>query len=224
VNETDLKSVWENYLEDRDMGRLVAAAPGVPDDPAGGSGLQMVLWLALGADDWELVRTLENRRVALPDDRENPGLLYAAIEQFGDVPNVVEWLINHGASIDARGPNDWTALHYACRQGHVAAASVLLSHGADVNAVTACDGGWTPLMEACAGGRKAAAWLLLMHGADSGLWNTYEGGTARDIAVRHGHPEVAAVLDAWPKRKQEKTSERKRRRGQERRMKRGRDQ
>ena len=52
--------------------------------------------------------------------------------------------------IDARDRDGWTAVHYACYYGRVAALQVLIDAGADLNIVAEPRGGlWTPLHAAC---------------------------------------------------------------------------
>jgi hypothetical protein len=189
---------WEQYLKDRDKERLLATAPVPADKP---SGHQFLLWMSIGVGDWELASRLEARQVSLWDCDEGPGLIYQAVEDFGDSLSIdaVKWLVDHGALIDdhRRNANDWTALHLACRSGYLGAVSALVINGADLNLPTGIDGGWTPLMEACAAGSKAVVEFLLEHGADPGVTNSYEAGKARDIAAKKGNPEIAALLDSW---------------------------
>ena len=46
----------------------------------------------------------------------------------------VEWLLNHGAEVDARDGCGWTALIWAANKGHAGIVKFLLGHGADMNA------------------------------------------------------------------------------------------
>jgi ankyrin repeat protein len=47
--------------------------------------------------------------------------------------DVVEWLLNHGADINAEANDRWTALHYAACHSRLKAVRMLLERGADVN-------------------------------------------------------------------------------------------
>jgi ankyrin repeat protein len=49
----------------------------------------------------------------------------------------------HGANVNARDHNEWTALHVACSAGNLRTVELLLAYGANVNAI-ALDGS-TPL-------------------------------------------------------------------------------
>jgi hypothetical protein len=189
---------WERYLKDRDRAQLLTTLSTLADQP---SGHQFLLWMAIGASDWELVRMLEVRHVRLWHGEDDQGQIYEAVYDFGDAlsAEAVKWLVDQGAPIDEHRRNvcDWTALHLACRNGYFGAAKALVENGANVNTQTGIDGGWTPLMEACAGGSKAVVEFLLAHGAGAEVRNLYGGGTARNIAAKHGHPEIAELLDAW---------------------------
>jgi ankyrin repeat protein len=74
-------------------------------------------------------------------------------------------LINRGADVDEQDRR-WgeTALHYAARGGHLAAARILLDHGASVDAKDQF--GTTPLIEAADEGPLDLVALLIDRGAD----------------------------------------------------------
>ena len=42
----------------------------------------------------------------------------------------------HPVEINYKSLDDWTPLHYACYEGHEDVAELLLSHGANANAIT----------------------------------------------------------------------------------------
>ncbi len=78
----------------------------------------------------------------------------------GDVARV-EHLVNADASrVNSRDASGYTALHYACRAGHLQVARLLLERGADADAVTAA-GGATALMRAAYMGRADCVKLLV---------------------------------------------------------------
>ena len=105
-----LKSAWEQYLHDHNRRSLLASVKNITlHDIA----LRFFMWNAVGANDLELIKMLEKRGVDFndPDDPDPdyaPGLLCAAMTDFGDVPHAIEWLLARGARIDVRGQNDWT--------------------------------------------------------------------------------------------------------------------
>ena len=66
------------------------------------------------------------------DSRGNCLLHYACLGLGGDA-DLVRRLIHFGASVNARNLEGKDALMFACRSGHVAVVSLLLSKGADPN-------------------------------------------------------------------------------------------
>ncbi|XP_011160890.2 ankyrin repeat domain-containing protein 40 isoform X1 [Solenopsis invicta] len=51
---------------------------------------------------------------------------------LGDTDGVQD-LLNVGVDVNARDVNGWTALHWACKEGHLDIAALLLKNGADRN-------------------------------------------------------------------------------------------
>lgn len=97
-------------------------------------------------------------------------------------------LIARGARINRPG---WTPLHYAASGGDLAAVTLLLEQGAEVNAVA--PNGNTPLMMAAGYGLIDAAELLLRRGADPRAVN-HGGRSAADLAEAAGRDGLAAQL------------------------------
>lgn len=93
-----------------------------------------------------------------------------------------------GSIVDA--PPGLQALHSAVAGGHLAIVEYLLAAEADVNATQ--QGGFTPLMGAAAGGHETIVQRLLDAGADARV--QADGKTAADLAVEHGHAELAAAI------------------------------
>ncbi|KAK7483839.1 hypothetical protein BaRGS_00024947 [Batillaria attramentaria] len=50
--------------------------------------------------------------------------------------HVAERLLRHSAKVNARDQNDWTPLHYACREGRDDIVTLLFDHKADLKAIT----------------------------------------------------------------------------------------
>ena len=109
---------------------------------------------------------------------------------------IVELLLNHGASPAAVNAAGATPLHDAALGGSKPVVELLLDKGADVNAVDR-ETGATPLHNAASWGRTEAIAILLAHGADSSLKNR-AGLTPLRAAVQNNQPEAAALLK--PKR------------------------
>lgn len=53
--------------------------------------------------------------------------------------DIARTLIEHGADVNGKATNDFTALHTAAARGNIESAKLLLDHGADINA-TSTDG------------------------------------------------------------------------------------
>ena len=93
------------------------------------------------------------------------GLLHLAAEFTADA-QVFKLLLESGEDATAKGPNDWTVLHLAVRNGDLdpEAIRLLLDAGADVGARG--DDGDTPLHHAASHSGPEAVRLLLERGAD----------------------------------------------------------
>lgn len=106
---------------------------------------------------------------------------------------VVEFLLNQGADVNAVDKGGLIPLHNASSYGHVDIAALLIKHGTAVNAVDKW--GYTPLHEAAQKGRTQLCALLLAHGADPTATNQ-ENQTAFDLASAE---DVKSLLqDAMP--------------------------
>jgi uncharacterized protein len=112
---------------------------------------ETALMLAALKGDLALVRRLAERGAAI----NQPGwsaLHYAAT---GPAPQVVAWLLDHGAALDARSPNGTTPLMMAARYGNEQSAELLLAKRADTEARN--ERGLTAADFARAVGREALA-------------------------------------------------------------------
>ena len=101
-------------------------------------------------------------------------------------------LIQGGADVNAPTPmTRRTPLHGFAEQGDVKAATMLIQHGANVNA---CDvDSRTPLHMAARWGSVGVAKLLLEHGADVNA-RVANGTTALKLAQMNKHDELARLL------------------------------
>jgi ankyrin repeat protein len=90
----------------------------------------------------ELLLTLGGRVDVL--DTRKQTVLHKTIDQHDDgATSAVQFLLEHGADVNAKRDDLWTPLHLAFHVGKLKAARMLLEHHADVNART--DDGQTPL-------------------------------------------------------------------------------
>jgi ankyrin repeat protein len=105
-------------------------------------------------------------------------LMWATAERH---PDIVALLIRHGAGLEARTRQGFTALHFAAREGELESARLLLDAGTDVNIRSQPDAavrgrgptytatisaGSTPLLVATVRGQVPLALFLLERGAD----------------------------------------------------------
>lgn len=129
-----------------------------------------VLSRAWADAQWDFVRFLFvhgiNPNAPMPayHERQEPPLTLAARQGEREM---VEWLLNQGVDVEAKGKSRISALHEAVRYGHVEIARLLVQHGADVNS-GAETGDPTPLHRALAAPEPDLDMvrLLIEHGAD----------------------------------------------------------
>ena len=112
---------------------------------------------------------------------------------LGDADRVHELLHVDPSLVDARSPDDGTALHFAAFFAQPETARLLVDHGADVDAVSPTFGNVTPLHSAAAGGSAEIVQLLLAAGADA---NARQNGgfTALHAAAQNGDAAMARDL------------------------------
>uniref|UniRef100_A0A8C6RFG9 Poly [ADP-ribose] polymerase n=1 Tax=Nannospalax galili TaxID=1026970 RepID=A0A8C6RFG9_NANGA len=103
---------------------------------------------------------------------------------------VAEYLLQHGADVNAQDKGGLIPLHNAASYGHVDVAALLIKYNACVNATDKW--AFTPLHEAAQKGRTQLCALLLAHGADPTLKNQ-EGQTPLDLVSAD---DVSALLTA----------------------------
>uniref|UniRef100_A0A672JBF1 Poly [ADP-ribose] polymerase n=1 Tax=Salarias fasciatus TaxID=181472 RepID=A0A672JBF1_SALFA len=106
---------------------------------------------------------------------------------------VAEYLLEHGADVNAQDKGGLIPLHNAASYGHVDIAALLIKYNTCVNATDKW--AFTPLHEAAQKGRTQLCALLLAHGADPTMKNQ-EGQTPLDLATAD---DIRALLiDAMP--------------------------
>jgi uncharacterized protein len=140
----------------------------------------------------ERERTLEAAReeiraAGLPETED----AFAGAAVAGDTDSIRNFL-KVGFSPDIRDRKGVPLLVLAIRNNNPAAGEVLLSRGADPNAMSE-DRGTTALMEAASLGNLHIVEMLLSHGANPDL-RSKSGRTALMLAVSEGNREVAAGL------------------------------
>ncbi|KAI0263653.1 ankyrin repeat-containing domain protein, partial [Gloeopeniophorella convolvens] len=106
--------------------------------------------------------------------------------------DVVQLLLDRGASIDAAKNNGGTALHIASLNGHLEIVRLLLDRGASIGAAEN-NGGGTALHIASLNGHLEVVRLLLDRGASIDA-STGRNATALHIESQKGHLEVVRLL------------------------------
>jgi ankyrin repeat protein len=91
-----------------------------------------------------------------------PSLLLVLLHRgdTGERTELVAALLDHGAATDARGLNDWTALHVAAARGDEPIVQMLLAAGADPSVRTRIDDLTSPADDAEAAGHHEVARML----------------------------------------------------------------
>uniref|UniRef100_A0A8D8RFM0 Ankyrin repeat domain-containing protein 39 n=1 Tax=Cacopsylla melanoneura TaxID=428564 RepID=A0A8D8RFM0_9HEMI len=117
------------------------------------------------------------------------GIWSAAL--FNEIERVTK-LLDQG--IDPNIPDNagYTALHYAARSNNKAICMLLISRGANVNAVTRA-GLATPLHRAASAGNEEIVMLLLDNGADPSLKDA-DSLNALDRSKKDGHENISQLL------------------------------
>ena len=150
------------------------------------------------------VANLLYRHGAVVDIQDSDKLTLLCIASASGEVDIMRWLLDHGADVNAR--NSWgsTPLFYA--RMHLDAVEVLLEHNADTNAQTF--GGRTPLSNAFTSSSREGKIVdivrrLLEHGADTNI-RKYGRPPVLHQASSHGWLEAARLLLSYGAKVDEK--------------------
>lgn len=156
--------------------------------------LEVLFWEALKDRNWSLAEHCVVKGYPIvPNDSSDCGPLHDSMSLLGERPDVIEWLLEHGAEVERRGHNNWTPLIAAILSGSEETVVKMLSAGADVDASTVIDYDMTPLMIAAKGGQETIVRMLLAGDADVRRKNKW-GEDASRIAELSGYPFIARLL------------------------------
>ena len=111
----------------------------------------------------------------------------------GKINSVQKFLKDATVDVNGKGGwGGWTALHWACNDGHYDIVELLLDHGAEATSSTKRG---TPLMVSCRHGRHSITKLLIARGADvNGPPVDDDGRTPLHFACSEGHRRCVEEL------------------------------
>jgi uncharacterized protein len=135
-----------------------------------------------------------NENPDLLESRNGDGWTPLHLAAFFGTPELMNALLDRGASVDARSGNAManTPLHAAVAGGKTENVTALVKRGADVNAQQS--GGWTALHGAAQAGNREMVEVLIAYGADVKA-RAGNNQNALDLALQNGHESVAALLE-----------------------------
>lgn len=128
------------------------------------------------------------------DSRDPDGRTALMFAAFNGQTKIVQKLIDAGADVNAQDKIGATALMFASSGPFTETVQLLIDKGAKVNTADNNEH-WTALMWAGAEGQADVVKILLKHNADATL-KEVDGDTAESFAVKNGHTNVVAILQA----------------------------
>lgn len=147
------------------------------------------LFSAARKGDFTTVIDLLEKYPDMKNTKEAGGwtLLHAAYNSR----ELVEYLLENGADIEARSDGQWTPLHNQAYKGQKDAVELLLEHGADIEAKTSF--GHTPLLSSIRWDRLDVTKFLIEKGANVNA-ATELGRTPLIISAVEGNLEIARLF------------------------------
>ncbi len=146
---------------------------------------------AVASGDLKAIQTILEKNPRLLEARSPDNLTPLLLASVLGRTEIVGFLIEKGADIDAGDNNRMTPLHFAASYGRPECAHLLLEKGADVNAREV--NGRTPLFFNARQGNEQIFQLLLDKGATVDVYNNFKRGPLL-YALWGGHEKLARLL------------------------------
>lgn len=127
----------------------------------------------------EIKRYLSEVDIDIRDPEQRTALINAA---FYNNIDLLQWLIEKSANINAQDSIGFTALHFACQERHIESVKMLLMHNANINIVDKYGNtpAWVTIMNWKGGENLPILKELYKHKADLSIKNN-AGNSAIDI-------------------------------------------
>jgi len=132
--------------------------------------------------DEAVKKYLSEKGIDIKDREERTALINSA---FYNNINLLKWLLDNGANINMPDSIGFTALHFACQEGHLESVIILLRKNPNVNLVDKYGNtaAWVTVMNWKGGKNLAVLEELYKYGADLTVKNK-AGKAALDIIPR----------------------------------------
>lgn len=147
------------------------------------------LHTAIHKKNKEMIQLLVERGAYVNKKQDN-GMSPLLLASFS-CPEMIPYLIEHGATPRIADEKGDTCLHRICRTGDVTLARLLIEHGADINAQS--NDGDTPLHAASYHGHLEIVQLLIAQNAKLNILDTYEK-TPLHEAIIQNHLDIVKEL------------------------------
>ena len=128
-----------------------------------------LMWACHSGNELEIVKYLVGKKADPNVQLQDGGESALMIASWQGKLEIVKCLARHGADVDAKDKDGWTALMWASSREKLETVKCLVSLGADVNAKNKA--GWTALMWASSQGNLEIVKCLVGKGADVNLKN-----------------------------------------------------
>jgi len=124
----------------------------------------------------------------------------AEVGKLGEFRKLIEYA---AADVNATGIDNWTALHFASRYGHLPIVNYLLKQPIQIDALSKSR--WTPLHLACERGHYEIAEMLLTCGADFTITDS-DGHTASYHAQQKKFDDIVDLITEFQQQPPEESA------------------